>query len=410
MKPLLKISMTFMGSASMMLLALSPLQSQTEQAGSSTEAQATPAPAGFDNLTNGLVSQTVFKKNLDIFAEQEGVEEGLGPVFNGRGCADCHASPVIGGASQITEFRAAKMNGGYYEEHPGGTLIHDRAVDPSIQERLMEGYEIRAQRVSPSVLGDGYVEAIADATLEAIANAQPASMRGYILRVPVLEANNALRIGRFGWKNQHASLESFSADAYLNEMGITTPVLPTENTSNGNPVYDYDSVADPEDDGADVRIFAEFMRATKVPPRDEALAATAAAQSGEQIFKQVGCVTCHVASIVTAPTGETINGGAFTVPPALGNKRIHPFSDFLLHDVGTGDGIIQGTDPATRNRIRTAPLWGLRTRTRLMHDGQSPNPFDAVLRHRNEAQTAIRAFRTLSSSQLSDLLTFLNSL
>jgi hypothetical protein len=72
-----------------------------------------------------------------------------------------------------------------------------------------------------------------------------------------------------------------------------------------------------------------------------------------------------------------INGGTFVVPAALGNKVIHPFSDFLLHDVGTGGGIIQNGGPSTANKLRTPPLWGLRTRTRHMQDGLSVTPTDA---------------------------------
>src|SRR5678816_1148654 len=166
-------------------------------------------------------------------------------------------------------------------------------------------------------------------------------MRGQFIQVPVLEANNVLRGGRFGWKNQHASLVSFSADAYLNEMGITSPLQPSENTSNGTSVAAFDTVIDPEDDGADVQAFARFMRATKAPPRDTALAATFDAQQGDILFNQIGCNTCHVRSIVTVPTGTVINQGTFVVPDALGNKTIHPFGDFLLHNVGTGDGIVQ---------------------------------------------------------------------
>lgn len=145
-------------------------------------------------------------------------------------------------------------------------------------------------------------------------------MRGTVVLVPVLESGGATRIGRFGWKNQHASLESFSADAYLNEMGITSPLLPDENTSSGRDVSVYDTVADPEDDGVDVVAFANFMRSTKVPSRG---AITPEVEAGEAVFHQIGCATCHVAAIITAPTGTRINGGAFTVPPALGNKLIH---------------------------------------------------------------------------------------
>src|SRR5262249_14601083 len=148
-----------------------------------------------------------------------------------------------------------------------------------------------------------------------------------------------VRGGRFGWKNQHASLLSFAADAYLNEQGITSRFQPTDVT----PICD--TVADPEDqfeDGLeDIDHQARFMRATKAPSRDTVLAATNDAIVGGQLFNAIGCNICHVTSITTAPAGTVINGGQFTVPAALGNKIIHPFGDFLLHDVGTGDGIVQ---------------------------------------------------------------------
>jgi len=169
-------------------------------------------------------------------------------------------------------------------------------------------------------------------------------------------------------------------------------------------------VTDPEDDGADVEIFARFMRATKTPPRDTVLAATADAQAGANLFNQIGCSICHVQSITTAPAGTVINGGAFTVPPSLGDKTIHPFGDFLLHDVGTGDGIVQNGGQSTRNKVRTAPLWGLRTRSRLMHDGNSVTRLDAILRHGGEATFVTNNFRALTSINRGRLLAFLDSL
>jgi CxxC motif-containing protein (DUF1111 family) len=242
-------------------------------------------------------------------------------------------------------------------------------------------------------------------------------MRGQFIEVPVAESGGLVRGGRFGWKNQHASLLSFSADAYLNEMGITSVLQPTENTSNGNSVADFDEVPDPEDDaapgfpnGVDVQGFTDFMRATKAPPRDAQLAATPDAQTGSALFNQVGCNTCHVPSITTAPPGTVINRGAFTVPDALGNKRIRPFGDFLLHNVGTGDGIVQNGGPSTRNKLRTAPLWGMRTRARLMHDGESLTRNEAILRHAGEATPVINNYRNLSTTQKNQLVTFLNSL
>jgi CxxC motif-containing protein (DUF1111 family) len=117
-----------------------------------------------------------------------------------------------------------------------------------------------------------------------------------------------------------------------------------------------------------------------------------------------------VASITTAPTGTVINGGTFTIPDALGGKVIHPYSDFLLHNIATGDGIVQNGPADTANKLRTTPLWGLRTRDRLMHDGLSGSREQAILRHKGEAAVTRQKYVTLTPQQQSQLLTFLNSL
>jgi CxxC motif-containing protein (DUF1111 family) len=376
----------------------------------------TEAPAGFDNQTNGFVTQEEFDKALAAFQDRETIEDGLGPVYNAQSCAECHQDPVTGGGSQISELRAGHLDlSGDFMEAPGGSLINDRAIDARIQERVPESESIRTFRMSTNTLGAGFVEAIDSNTLIAIARNQAAQTRGRIagqlIQVPVLEASGAVRVGRFGWKNQQASLLSFSADAYLNEMGITSRLAPVENTSLGRPVTVFDTVADPEDAvNNDIDQFAAFMRATKAPPRDAALAAAPAALAGSMIFNQIGCNVCHIRSIVTAAVGTTINGGSLIVPPALGDKVIHPFSDFLLHDIGTGDGIVQNGGQGTRNMVRTAPLWGMRARDRLMHDGASVSRTDAILRHGNQANAAATNFFFLSTSQQTDVINFLNSL
>jgi CxxC motif-containing protein (DUF1111 family) len=371
----------------------------------------TEAPAAFDGLTNGMVDQTTHDADRETFAAQEEADEGLGPVYNAQSCGECHQNPITGGISQITELRAGHFNGSVFVDHPGGSLINDRAIDAKIQERVLGGNEVRTFRTSLNTLGDGFVESIDSNTLLAISQSQPPGLRGTFIQVPVLEANGALRGARFGWKNQHASLVSFSADAYLNEMGITTPLAPVENTSNGNSVAPFDPLPiDPEDDNEDVETFAQFMRSAKAPPRDGDLANTPDAIAGSQIFNNIGCATCHVRTITTAPVGTVINGGAFTVPVALGNKNIHPFSDFLLHDVGTGDGIVQNGGQGTRNKLRTAPLWGMRTRDRLMHDGESLTRNEAILRHGGQATGVRNNYNNLSNTQKNQLITFLNSL
>jgi CxxC motif-containing protein (DUF1111 family) len=375
------------------------------------------APTGFDNATNGFVDQSTFDAALDVFAEQESIADGLGPVYNAQSCGECHQNPVTGAISQITEHRAGRVRQGVFTDHAGGSLIHSRATNAAIQEHMAGSANVDTFRTSLNTLGDGFVESIDDATLQAIAAEQALMtnhrIEGEVVMVPVFEAGNALRAGRFGWKNQQASLVSFSADAYLNEMGITSPLQPTENTSNGRFVgfgSAFDPVPEPENDGDDVLAFATFMRATKAPPRDAAIAATFEAQRGEQLFNDVGCNICHRPSIMTAPTGTVINGGTFTVPAALGDKTIHPFGDFLLHDIGTGDGIVQNGGPTTRNKVRTAPLWGLRTHNRLMHDGLSFTLADAILRHRGEAFRVTNHFRALNGRDTAALLKFLSSL
>jgi hypothetical protein len=389
---------------------------------------ATEAPSGYDNLTNGYTEQgqpfeTINEDNVValrshndnrfIFEEFETVSDGVGPTYNAQSCRECHQNVVTGGASQVTVQRTGRTQNGQFYESLGGSLLHSRATYPDIVELVSFADNTRTFRISPGTLGDGFVEAIANSTLLAIRDSQPASLRGTAVMVPVLEGSGEARIGRFGWKSQHASLVSFAVDAYLNEMGITTPLLPEENSSSGHFVgygSGYDPLPEPEDDGEDANAFADFMRATKAPARGPN---TAAVQAGERLFTQIGCNVCHVASITTAHPGSLINGGAFTVADALGNKIIHPYSDFLLHNIGTGDGIpIQPTPEyaATASQMRTAPLWGLRTRSRLMHDGLTFTLQEAITRHAGQAASVTRAYNALNAAQKNQLLAFLNSL
>jgi CxxC motif-containing protein (DUF1111 family) len=404
---------------------------QRNKAGTATAqfvAPAAEALTGFDNKTNGFSPQgppydTIdednvvplrsFNDNRFIFEEVEGMVDGLGPTYNAQSCRECHQNVVTGGASQIAEHRTGRLDGENFFESQGGSIIQSRATHPNIVERVAFEDNVSTFRISTNTLGSGYVEAIANTTLLAIRDRQPAGLRGTALEVPVLEAGNVVRIGRFGWKAQHASLESFAADAYLNEMGITTPIFPDENMSAGEyvgPGTNYDGVADPEDDGVDVVAFADFMRATKAPSRGTI---TTNVRAGAQVFSRVGCANCHVPSIVTSPPGTVINGGALRVSRALGNKVIHPYSDFLMHDVATGDGIPIQPIPefaGTARQIKTAPLWALRTRNRLMHDGLSSTKEEAIQRHGGQAASVTTAFNALTARDQALLLEFLDSL
>jgi CxxC motif-containing protein (DUF1111 family) len=388
--------------------------SQEEGNGVHTQA-ITEAPTGFNSTTNGFVGQAAMDSARVAFETAETFADGIGPVFNNISCVSCHGAPFFatGAGSQITELRAGHFNGTSFVDHPGGSLIDDRATDRSIQEHILSGNEVRTLRLTLSTTGDGFVECIDSNTLVAISNNQPSGQRGTVIQVPVLESGGATRVGRFGWKNQNASLLSFSADAYLNEMGITNRLLDTENTSNGNVVQGgpFDGKGDPsgvgEDDENDIDEFAEFMRAQKAPPRGPINANVTA---GQTTFTQIGCAVCHVATITTAPAGTVINAGAFTCPTSLGDKNIHPFGDFLLHNVGTGDGIVQNGGQGTRNQLRTAPLWGIGARTRFMHDGASVTVTDAINRHGGQATTARTNFQNLSATSQANVLAFIFSL
>src|SRR2546425_461546 len=281
--------------------------------------------------------------------------DGLGPLYNAQSCGECHQNPTSGGASQITELRVGHLGPDGRFRNPdipiargteiisGRTLVNDRAICPNaafpdteIQERVPASESIRTTRLSLNLLGDGFVEAVSDQSLVALAREQCNSTHGKIcglvIHVPIVEAPGQAGVGRFGWKDQQASLLSFSGDAYLNEMGITSRLFPDEVTKLCNTATEPNDKPGP-DGLSDVDSFARFMRASKAPARDVKLAATPAARRGSELFDKIGCAFCHVRTLTTAAAGTKINGGAYTIPTALGSKSFHPFGDFLLHDV-----------------------------------------------------------------------------
>jgi CxxC motif-containing protein (DUF1111 family) len=432
----------------------------------------TEAVAGVDNITAdaGTANQAQHLADLETFEEHDDISKGLGPVFNMRSCVDCHQHPVTGGISQVSELRAGSIHGGQFTAATvvvnrlgaGGpvsianrSLINQEAICSAViadasglpifnypntdaHEQLGTGANdnIRALRTTTNILGDGFVEAIGDETLLGITAAQrstrpvnvgtvfhPNAVNGVNQSagentvVDLLERPGKTRVGRFGWKAQLASLVSFSGGAYLNEMGITNRIMPHEVTGDG---VLCDTTPDPEDIDDDVTAFARFMRTTKPQSRDAAAAATASAQAGSVVFDKIGCNFCHIRSIVTAPAGTRLFGvdNSFTpgtdlvVSASLGNKIIHPFSDFALHTVRPdfiGDTQANG-QPISYLKTRTAPLWGLRFRSQMMHDGSAETPAEAIQVHAGEAEFAQKNFTALTDAQKKQLIDFLRSL
>src|SRR5262245_19363470 len=295
-----------------LIVPLSSPQSVESQA--ATEAPTTDMDAKTDDLFNGFgalgtpidecVAEPVpptargngrFEDNKFIFSERETVADGLGPTYNDVGCVECHQSIDVGGFGQQMEFRAGHITNGAFVDAPGGQLVHARGTDSDIVEHISTAETVKAFRIVTSAIGDGFVEAIANQTLQNNVAAQQLAQRGTLTNVPVTEADNTLPVGRCGRTAQHASLLSFGGDAYLNEMGITNPFdgFGGRSSSAGdagtheNPASTaegvihvtfpsaFDPVPDPEDDGDDVLAFADFMAATSAPGRQNPIPAAA---------------------------------------------------------------------------------------------------------------------------------------
>jgi CxxC motif-containing protein (DUF1111 family) len=478
------------------LIAGSVLLGLAVRSGGESPNQPPEAVTGFDDQSNGFSDPDRRKADQKFFEEVEHIApDGLGPLYNAQSCRECHQTPVTGAASQVTELRVGHLDSHGQFQNPqipinhgaaviaDRTLVNDRAICPQIQERVPETETVRTARLATNTLGDGYVEAIPDATLLKIRKEQCKASQGKIcgqaIKVLVPESEGADRIGRFGWKDQHASLLAFAGDAYLNEMGITNRLQKTEVTTICNPpatatvpnadptkITEPNSLPDPTDNNLeDIDHFASFMRSLKAPARDQTGAATTEVTRGAELFAKIGCASCHVETIVTVKS-PAAPGGPGLHPDAVANRTIHPYSDFLLHDVGTGDGIpialmehfgrervekrmleLEGSRATetqqhpkgktedecsesyqtavlegekhpdllrdtlcARNKLRTAPLWGLRVRSRLMHDGASVELSDAVRRHKGEAEEVTERFSKLPSTDRKALLAFLQSL
>ena len=339
---------------------------------------------------------------------------------NSVSCARCHSEPSKFGASSMRVQRKGRSLQGIFFPFAEGGIHHrdgESAQDPAV------GKEIKSDRVSVNLLGDGYLEAMNDRDVEqnALTQRQAAQgIGGVIVLAPVLETSGSstvMQAGKFGWKNQHTSLLSSCADSLRNELGVRNRLYPdeysTHNAADHPTPFD---TPDPKTGKTELDRLVDEIRRMAPPARDQAMASTGAAQAGEKVFAETGCAICHVPTYKTLPPGTRINGGTYKVPKSRGSKVIHPYSDFLLHDVGTGDGIPQAAKPefldqSTANKFRTPPLWGLRFRTRnLMHDGDTPSPEAAIKRHAGEATRIRNRYEQLSPEQKQQLLTFLSSL
>ena len=374
-----------------------------------------PAPAQAQRLAlpgNPLAGITVedferFRLGLEDFVEVEDAAEGLGPAYNGTGCSGCHNSPAIGGISPVSEVRAGRLDEeGNFEVLGGGTLFHIFSIpNHACQPIIPPEANVVAKRVPIPLFGAGLVEAITDETLLGLEDPDDFDNDGISGRAArIIDVGTGRqRIGRFGWKAQHATLLAFGADAYRNEMGITNDLFVDEVAAGVDPeaLELCDLRPDPEDArdpatglrGIDnFEAFMQFLAPIERAPLTEEAA------WGEALFDSVGCAACHI------PVLRTGRGNN----PVFNEKAVPLYSDLLLHEVATGDGIAQ--EAALPNEIRTPSLWGLRLRRPLLHDGSAADPEQAVEAHGAEAESARLHFEELAEQERAALLAFLDSL
>ena len=350
-----------------------------------------------------------FRLGLEDFLEVEVSDEGLGPAYNGTSCAVCHNVPAVGGMGVIAELRAARTNdqGEFIPLDESGETLFQLFSVPGhgCQVAIPETANVFARRIPIPLFGAGLIAAIPDASILARDDPEDANNDGISGRAArIIDiATNTPRIGRFGWKAQHATLLAFSGDAYRNEMGITNDLFPKELAVGvtADQMRACDPFPDPED-LPDLRTrrrgidnFTSFMQFLAPVER---LGIDAEIAAGDQVFAQIGCAACHVPEFVT---GSSQN-------PLFHQKTVALFSDLLLHDIGTGDGIKQAS--AAPAEIRTPALWGLRFRRLLLHDGSAATIEQAIQRHANEAAFARKQFEILRDADRAALIKFLKSL
>lgn len=353
-----------------------------------------------------------FRAGQADFTEVETLQTGLGPVFNARSCAECHAQPLVGGAgrdlgvSRVT--RIGKITNGAFDPlvNEGGMLLQARSVhelDPSLPvsgETVPPDATLVSHRITTPLFGAGLIEAIPAATILRAAVAPPPNPDG-IHGVPNMVLNpetGRTEVGRFGWKAHISDLHVFAGDAYLNELGITSATFPDENLPQGKPIDPRcDLVSGIEADAGDVNDITSFMRYL-APPRPGPVSPAAA--QGQKLFVNVGCAACHTPSMRTGDSPIA----------ALRNQVVNLYSDLLLHDMGEGlnDGMLMGQ--ASGRQWRTAPLWGLAGRRFFLHDGRASTVSQAILLHGGEGAGAAARTRRLSPADQNALLAFLASL
>jgi len=369
------------------------------------------APAAGASVAGLTAAQIAsFNAGRGVFNRDETAATGLGPVFNQESCGECHAVPAIGGGggNNRNVTRIARRVNGVFDPLTslGGSLLQTRALGNRngsthnfVAETVPAAASIVVNRRTTPIFGLGLVDATPDAVFIALAVAEASSGSGVAGRVNMTDNIRAgmKTVGRFGWKAQVPTLFQFAGDALLNEEGITTPDFPNENCPQGNCAeLAFNPAPGLNDTGNKSLSLTNFMMMLAPPPR---AAQTVDTVQGEQIFHAIGCAACHAPALTTGTSPIA----------ALDHQTYHPYSDFLLHDMGSlGDGLEMAD--ATGSEVRTEPLWGLRFITRYLHDGRATTLEQAIAAHAGQGAAARDRYAALTAGAKAQLLAFLRSL
>jgi len=372
----------------------------------STQTVAQPAGNSFAGLTPAQSNS--FNAGRGQFVRVWNNGNGLGPVFNERACSDCHNGPAAGGGSARLVTRFATRTGGVFDPLTslGGSLLQDHAIVGNgpgqqhnfVPEQVPPQATIVVHRRTTPLFGLGLVDATPDSVFVTLAALQAARGDGVAGRVNMADNLRAgtKTVGRYGWKAQVPTLFQFSGDAMLNEMGITTPDFPNENCPQGNCAELAFNPAPGINDTVNTQTITNYMMLLAAPNRGPS---TTDSIAGEQIFESIGCSECHVGTLTTGSNAIA----------ALDHQTYHPYSDFLLHDMGAlGDGLEMAS--STGAEMRTEPLWGLRFVTRYLHDGRATTLDEAITAHDGQGSAARDRYTALTANAKAQLTAFLRSL
>lgn len=376
------------------------------------------------------------------------VGSGLGPLFNQNACNSCHprngrsAAPVNGNDLLGLLFRLSENgtdpNGGPKPLTGFGGQLQTKSifgfqpeasvsisyVDQVSQFLDGESYALRqpqysfyqsyipmpvayyySPRIAPPVIGLGLLEAVSEADVISYADVNDLNGDGISGKPNYVwdHINQQIKLGRFGWKASEPTLYQQAAKAYNGDMGITSPYFSLENSFGQTQI---DTLTDdPEVDDYTVTLTAFYTQSLAVPARRDIENVTVL--RGKEIFKAASCSSCHRMEMKTAINPDV---------PSVSNQTIRPYTDMLLHDMGSGLADHMNVFNANGQEWRTPPLWGIgltrvvNGHTNFLHDGRARNLLEAIMWHGGEAEASKNYVKNLSKSDRDALVKFLESL